>query len=125
MTTIYGLAASDGVVRYVGKTKDDLESHRRGHVNRARRGFNQRVCEWVRDVADELEIVLLEECEPARAIVREAYWIGKLKTDTDAGGFNQQSKGGPTARPARGITQRRPIRCRMGRRPCVVDQAVS
>jgi hypothetical protein len=75
---IYGIHASDGVIRYIGQTKN-LETrlfHIRENVSN-----NYLLTDWVKRHKGDIHQKLLEKCEPNQADRAEKYWIKKYRCD--------------------------------------------
>lgn len=93
---IYGLSSSeDGIIRYVGKTKNNIFTRLIEHkCDALTKKFNNHKCHWIRKVYNdgfEVEISLIEETDEKNWQDREIYWIkefrekGKLVNQLDGG----------------------------------------
>jgi hypothetical protein len=85
---VYGLAAADSKINYVGQTTRQLQERLAQHKRAAVAGKStDPVHEWMRAVGpQEVKIILLEECPAEDRYRREDHWIsalGTVKTGTN------------------------------------------
>lgn len=57
--TIYGLFGPDGVIRYIGQTRNNPVNRLQCHISTARRGDNSAKSEWIRSVNYEVQFAEL------------------------------------------------------------------
>lgn len=93
---IYGLSSSeDGVIRYVGKTKNDIFTRMIEHkCDALTKKMKSHKCNWIRKIYDEgfeLQVLLIEETDDNNWQDREIYWIKKYR---EKGNLVNQLDGG-------------------------------
>jgi hypothetical protein len=98
---IYGLAGPDGVIRYVGQTRNPqqrLWHHRK--IARGRRGLAPVYC-WMRKAGiTNVSLVLLATCDWDQRNEEEVRWIQHLHTSMAEGGMNAKAPYGHKRSPA-------------------------
>lgn len=72
--------------RYVGQSRSNLRKRMNRHLYQAKHGGTRDIYRWIRGelAADaDIELVLLEECEPSDDVLneREQYWIERLRSE--------------------------------------------
>ena len=85
---IYGLSSSeDGVVRYIGQTKNSLNARLNEHkCDALTRKLKSHKCNWIRKIYKNgfvLNITLIEETDENHWQDREIYWIRKYRNKND------------------------------------------
>ncbi len=85
-TKIYVLLSPEGVIRYVGKTKNSLSSRFMGHLHEARKGERGHRCYWIRSLLSKGKlpsIQLVGEVE-GDGCKEEIAWISYFKAEGTA-----------------------------------------
>ena len=85
---IYGLTGDDNIIRYVGKTPSRrLNKRKHEHLSEARSlRDNRHKNNWIRKILNKdenLNIIVLEECNEDNWIEREIFWISQFENLTN------------------------------------------
>src|ERR1044072_8527970 len=92
MIKIYGLVDPEGLVRYVGRTKQRFSIRLCQHINGSRRKFKHPRAEWIRSLLEagkRPKIVHLETVKEADAILAETKWMSKFDGLVNSGSASQ------------------------------------
>ena len=82
---IYGLCNDNGIIRYVGQSYRPI-IRKNDHLSEARRGVITHKNNWIRKSlrnGDNINVIILEECDNDNWIHREQYWIKELPNLTN------------------------------------------
>jgi hypothetical protein len=93
---IYGLVSSENLneIKYVGKTYQNIKKRIHDHIRESKKLKTKKDI-WIQETLDKnlkIEYKIIEECDESNWLIREKYWIKKLKKLTNI------SKGGDGGR---------------------------
>jgi hypothetical protein len=78
---IYGLSGNDGTIRYVGKSYNPNKRLREHLLESTKNVGNKHKNNWIKNLiknGEEINVIILEECDENNWVEREKFWIKKL-----------------------------------------------